>query len=48
MDSKHPLNGVRTPLRAPQEKLPTSPSVNKDTTRASTAPTPRTLGPREA
>lgn len=29
-------------------KLPTGPSVNQDATRSSTAPTPKSLGPRTA
>lgn len=45
--SKYPLNGTRTPPAAPSEK-PKGGSVNSDTTRSKTAPTPSTLGPRVA
>ena len=44
---KYPLNGTNTPPRAPSDK-PSGASVNSDTTRGKTAPTPGTLGPRTA
>ncbi len=47
---KPSLNGTNTPP-ATQDKsrvLPKGPSVNAESTRSGTAPTPGTLGPREA
>lgn len=50
MADKHSLNGTGTPPPATDASfgLPKSPSVNQDSTRSSTAPTPKALGPRVA
>lgn len=43
------LGGLKTrAAEPPSGKFTKGGSVNNDTTRSSTAPTPRTLGPREA
>lgn len=50
MDS-NPFKDVKRPPPPTQDAsrvLPKGPSVNTDTTRGATAPTPKTLGPREA
>jgi len=50
MAEKHALNGTKTPPATQDSSrvLPKGPSVNSETTRSSAAPTPKTLGPREA
>ncbi len=45
----HPFNGTKTPPPAVDSSMsPPKGSVNNETTRSSTAPTPKTLGPRVA
>lgn len=48
--AKMSLNGTKTPPATQDSSrvLPKGPSVNSEPTRSRTAPTPGTLGPREA